>query len=79
MLAARKLFSKIVEQETLLVPRTVLPEVVPAAPEVVDDWKSSGEKFREEKKMPEEQGFTYKGHEPTMFGDWQHKGRTTDF
>ena len=21
----------------------------------------------------------YKGMEPTKYGDWQHKGRTTDF
>lgn len=27
----------------------------------------------------EEQGFVYKGPEPTLYGDWQHKGRTTDF
>mmetsp|Transcript_152713 Transcript_152713/g.489855 ORF Transcript_152713/g.489855 Transcript_152713/m.489855 type:complete len:235 (-) Transcript_152713:141-845(-) len=27
----------------------------------------------------DEQGFVYKGMEPTLFGDWQHKGRTTDF
>mmetsp|Transcript_6279 Transcript_6279/g.14235 ORF Transcript_6279/g.14235 Transcript_6279/m.14235 type:complete len:139 (-) Transcript_6279:75-491(-) len=27
----------------------------------------------------EEVGFTYKGPEPTSFGDWAHKGRVTDF
>lgn len=27
----------------------------------------------------EEQGFIYKGPEPTLYGDWQHKGRATDF
>eukprot|EP00405_Crypthecodinium_cohnii_P028215 CAMPEP_0206502674 /NCGR_PEP_ID=MMETSP0324_2-20121206/54160_1 /ASSEMBLY_ACC=CAM_ASM_000836 /TAXON_ID=2866 /ORGANISM="Crypthecodinium cohnii, Strain Seligo" /LENGTH=268 /DNA_ID=CAMNT_0053990957 /DNA_START=107 /DNA_END=913 /DNA_ORIENTATION=- len=27
----------------------------------------------------EEQGFVYKGPEPTLYGDWQHKGRATDF
>lgn len=27
----------------------------------------------------EEKGFTYKGPEPTLYGDWQHKGRATDF
>jgi hypothetical protein len=29
--------------------------------------------------LPEEYGFFYKGPEPTRFGDWNHKGRTTDF
>ncbi|OEH74047.1 hypothetical protein cyc_06756 [Cyclospora cayetanensis] len=24
-------------------------------------------------------GFKYKGPEPTMFGDWAHKGRVSDF
>jgi hypothetical protein len=27
----------------------------------------------------EEVGFYYKGPEPTLHGDWQHKGRVTDF
>lgn len=29
--------------------------------------------------MPEEYGFKYKGSEPTRHGDWEHKGRCTDF
>ena len=96
----RRLLSKIVEQETLIFPRTVetvtkLP-VVPAsdaaAPNVedsagsvpkqeneLDDWDSVGEAWRSTNKMAPEKGFTYKGNEPTMFGDWQHKGRATDF
>jgi len=27
----------------------------------------------------EEVGFTYRGPEPTLHGDWAHKGRVTDF
>ena len=27
----------------------------------------------------EEFGFKYQGKEPTRFGDWEHKGRCTDF
>lgn len=27
----------------------------------------------------EELGFTYRGPEPTLHGDWAHKGRVTDF
>lgn len=30
------------------------------------------------KDLPPERG-GYKGPEPTRFGDWEHKGRTTDF
>lgn len=26
-----------------------------------------------------EEGFVYKGPEPTLYGDWQHKGRCSDF
>ncbi|EWS72438.1 hypothetical protein TTHERM_001106135 (macronuclear) [Tetrahymena thermophila SB210] len=29
--------------------------------------------------MPEEVGFKVKGPEPTRFGDWERKGRVTDF
>ena len=92
--------SKIIEQETLIFPRTVdtvtkLPEVttsnanapavedspipVPKQETEVDDWDSVGEAWRSTNKMAPEKGFTYKGNEPTMFGDWQHKGRATDF
>mmetsp|Transcript_4841 Transcript_4841/g.14081 ORF Transcript_4841/g.14081 Transcript_4841/m.14081 type:complete len:181 (-) Transcript_4841:97-639(-) len=28
---------------------------------------------------PEETGFRYAGPEPTLYGDWAHKGRVTDF
>ena len=28
--------------------------------------------------LPEEIG-GYKGHEPTKYGDWQHKGKVSDF
>ena len=31
-----------------------------------------------EKKLPPEVGGT-KGPEPTRYGDWEHKGRCTDF
>ena len=27
----------------------------------------------------DEFGFYYKGREPTLYGDWSHKGRATDF
>ena len=59
------------------------PEVNLASPDqVIDDWddnESRGDKWRKEKELPREVGFKYKGPEPTMFGDWQHKGRATDF
>lgn len=29
--------------------------------------------------MEEEVGFRYSGPEPTLYGDWAHKGRVTDF
>lgn len=29
--------------------------------------------------MPKEFGFKYDGAEPTRHGDWEHKGRCTDF
>ena len=29
--------------------------------------------------IEEEYGFFYKGPEPTRFGDWNHKGRVSDF
>ncbi|EGR30392.1 hypothetical protein IMG5_133290 [Ichthyophthirius multifiliis] len=29
--------------------------------------------------MPKEIGFKVKGPEPTRFGDWERKGRCTDF
>ena len=29
--------------------------------------------------MPDEHGFKYEGAEPTRHGDWEHKGRCTDF
>ena len=59
-------------------------EPVEKKEELIDDWNKepiivSGERWRAEHQMPSENGFTYKGSEPTMFGDWQHKGRTTDF
>ena len=89
-----RLLSKIIEQETLIFPRTVetvtkLPDSkvetdkvtdapVSKEPEV-DDWESIGVTWRSSNKMAAETGFTYKGNEPTMFGDWQHKGRATDF
>lgn len=55
----------------------------------IDDWdqtlmtpeelQAHGETWRKKHGFPAEQGFGYRGNEPTMFGDWQHKGRTTDF
>ena len=32
-----------------------------------------------EKSMPKEYGFKYSGPEPTKFGDWNIKGKCTDF
>lgn len=37
----------------------------------------AGEQDSEE--LEEEMGFRYKGPEPTLYGDWAHKGRCTDF
>ena len=91
----KRTLSKIIEQETFIFPRTVEtianlePEAAVIKKEVakeevakeneIDDWKTLGESWRDRHAMPKEEGFAYKGNEPTMFGDWQHKGRTTDF
>ena len=87
---ARRLFSTIdkrtiEQQEKLLFPRTL--EIVNS--EKIDDWNDTlltseqlehhGNTWRANQGVPREHGFNYRGHEPTMFGDWQHKGRTTDF
>ena len=92
--ATRRLFTKIIEQETLIFPRTIetikVPEAVTktdaavsaeveTSDDTIDDWATLGDTWRARNKMPTENGFTYKGNEPTMFGDWQHKGRATDF
>ena len=43
------------------------------------------EKLQNEKDLPEENLLTakeiggFKGQEPTKYGDWQHRGRVTDF
>ncbi|WP_375333775.1 DUF1674 domain-containing protein [Candidatus Tisiphia endosymbiont of Xenochironomus xenolabis] len=34
--------------------------------------------IKDKKEKPEEIG-GFKGQEPTIHGDWQHKGRVTDF
>ena len=95
-LLRRLLSKKIIEQETLIFPRTVdtakkttsvdaadaskSSEAKSSEPvEEIDDWATVGEEYRSKNQMPKEEGFVYKGNEPTMFGDWQHKGRTTDF
>ncbi|BAM38725.1 uncharacterized protein TOT_010000193 [Theileria orientalis strain Shintoku] len=36
-------------------------------------------KFKGEPLLGEEFGAVYTKHEPTMFGDWSHMGRVTDF
>ena len=79
-------------QQQLIFPRTVeavqkqqeeekkVIEAVADEDDVIDDWgDSDGDKWRKAHNMPKEHGFQFKGAEPTMFGDWQHKGRTTDF
>jgi hypothetical protein len=83
---------KIIEQqEELLFPRTVqtIKEQQQPKEEQIDDWNQTlmtkeelskhGEEWRKKHGIPAEHGFGYLGNEPTMFGDWQHKGRTTDF
>jgi hypothetical protein len=88
----RRLFSTIdkntiEQQEQLLFPRTV--QTIKQQNAEIDDWDETlmtkeelerhGESWRKKQSMPAEHGFGYRGNEPTMFGDWQHKGRTTDF
>eukprot|EP00398_MALV-I-01_sp_L67-1_P000685 gene685-269_t len=55
---------------------------------VGDDVKKAEEEAKEAKDGPDLRivprawsrfGYKYKGMEPTKFGDWQHKGRCTDF
>lgn len=49
--------------------------------DVMDNKKDNileEEKLPKEKEMPKEIGGV-KGLEPTRYGDWQHKGRVTDF
>ena len=41
------------------------------------DDNTKEEELPKEKDQKEIGG--YKGMEPTKYGDWQHKGRTTDF
>ena len=79
----------IAKQEELLFPRTVETIKQKEQEEYIDDWDNTvlssseiekhGEEWRKKHGLPQEHGFSYKGNEPTMFGDWQHKGRTTDF
>jgi hypothetical protein len=59
-----------VREATLKPPRDVAEELVvmPAALDPRADGKN----------LPTEYG-GYKGPEPTRFGDWEHKGRCTDF
>jgi Protein of unknown function (DUF1674) len=74
---------KIIEQEELLFP-------VASNKNLIDDWNTPrpsddtepqtlGDTQRLKLRMPPEFGFKAKFNEPTIFGDWQHKGRTTDF
>ena len=46
------------------------------APQTQNTMEDSGKTGND---IPEEFGFKAKGPEPTRFGDWQHKGRCTDF
>ena len=43
----------------------------------IKDEKGKGGLCKDDKKMQEIDG--YKGQEPTTHGDWQHKGRVSDF
>ena len=63
----------------------VLEERTPAKPEqTTDSDATDGAKAganrdaREAQSMPEEFG-GYDGPEPTRYGDWQHRGRVSDF
>ena len=51
----------------------------PPAAAGVDKPKPSKPKQPQPKKQPAEEIGGYDGQEPTTFGDWQHKGRVTDF
>mmetsp|Transcript_37908 Transcript_37908/g.69896 ORF Transcript_37908/g.69896 Transcript_37908/m.69896 type:complete len:185 (+) Transcript_37908:45-599(+) len=46
-----------------------------------DSDEASDDELEEEaaEALAEEIGFRYKGPEPTLYGDWAHKGRCTDF
>ncbi|CAD2104647.1 conserved Plasmodium protein, unknown function [Plasmodium vinckei lentum] len=44
-----------------------------------ENANEKGEQINMEKILPEEYGYKFDKHEPTMFGDWSHNCRVTDF
>ncbi|SCN63119.1 conserved Plasmodium protein, unknown function [Plasmodium chabaudi chabaudi] len=44
-----------------------------------ENANEKGEQMNAEKILPEEYGYKFDKHEPTMFGDWSHNCRVTDF
>lgn len=50
----------------------------PTPPAVAPDAAPNGSPATETPALPKEIGGA-KGPEPTRYGDWQHKGRVTDF
>ncbi|CAD2104763.1 conserved Plasmodium protein, unknown function [Plasmodium vinckei brucechwatti] len=44
-----------------------------------ENANEKGEQINVEKILPEEYGYKFDKHEPTMFGDWSHNCRVTDF
>ena len=53
-------------RKNLLIKRAPIQEKIVEMEPLLDD-------------LAEEYGFFYKGPEPTRFGDWNHKGRVSDF
>ncbi|CXJ19750.1 conserved Plasmodium protein, unknown function [Plasmodium berghei] len=46
---------------------------------ILNENSNEKEQNNVEKIMPEEYGYKFDKHEPTMFGDWSHNCRVTDF
>lgn len=61
-----------------------IPEVEQVKPQILSvtslkaKYETAGECDNQPAERKEELG-GYKGKEPTHYGDWQHKGRVTDF
>ncbi|SBT80844.1 conserved Plasmodium protein, unknown function [Plasmodium malariae] len=47
--------------------------------DIVKEEKEKQKEIDSTEKLPEEFGYKYDKHEPTMFGDWSHNCRVTDF
>ncbi|UVC49380.1 hypothetical protein MACK_003211 [Theileria orientalis] len=67
-------FIKKMTDEAMLVEDKICSTEVPKS-----ECRDTFGKFKGEPLLGEEFGAVYTKHEPTMFGDWSHMGRVTDF